>query len=694
MFSIQEEIRKLPFLKLLIPFIFGCLAGCYFPEKWIIATLFAAILLIILIVLSASKLSAIFHLSYLWSISLLGFLFFAGFTFSGYKLIKYQLPNEALASKNVIAKVIDIPVKVGAQSRFTAQVLYYNNNSWLVTNFNCRITIDTSAMDIQPGDVYLIKAPIKEIPLPVAPFQFDYRKYSYFHGIVGQIRVKPENVKKLFYYKNLWYKLLLFRSNLVHRLTNYNFKNDEKAVLSSMVLGYESELSSDLRNAYANAGVLHILSVSGMHVGIVYYFLLVIFFFLKGNRKIEIARSILIILALWFYALIAGFSAPVIRSAAMFSFFAMGVVFNRSGNPFNTLAASALGILLFDPLQILDIGFQLSYAAMAGIFLCYEKINNWNNSSNRYFSWVWKLIAVSIAATIGTVPLSLYYFHQFPTFFIITNLLIVPLSSVVLYGGIILLIFSFIPFVYPYFAWLLDKTIYFLNLLVYKSESIPFSAIHNISIDKITVVCVYLLTLIFILWLEFKNQRWLYLLLGLILILTINSSTHSIKTEKQREIIFYNTTQPSFSVINGKTMVTIVDSIEMEGLKKASGNLKLKCNIINSEYVNLNQHYVLKDTIIDGLQMHQISNQGVYFKFKNVTILFVSSNCRRFLNLNRNLKFDYILLSKSQKIFLNQYVESKKVQFIYFGKSDKYLDSLRNAGIYFTGLSGSFVREL
>jgi competence protein ComEC len=220
-----------------------------------------------------------------------------------------------------------------------------------------------------------------------------------------------------------------------------------------LLIGYKDDLDKTLVQSYSNTGVVHVIAISGLHLGLIYWLLLKLFWPLQKRRDLKWLRPILIIAGLWLFSLLAGMQPSVIRSAVMFTCIVLGETWTRKSSIYNTLAFSAFLLLFINPYWLWDVGFQLSYIAVLSIVIFMQPIYNWFYIKNKALDFIWKLNAVTLAAQILTVPVSIYHFHQFPLSFMFTNFVAVPLSSLILLGEIVLCVVSFIPIV----AFLLVK---------------------------------------------------------------------------------------------------------------------------------------------------------------------------------------------------------------------------------------------
>src|SRR5690606_19594565 len=233
---------------------------------------------------------------------------------------------------------------------------------------------------------------------------------------------------------------LSLRQRMVEKLDRSFQDTDALAIASALVLGYQNQISQETLDTFSITGTIHVLSVSGLHVGIVFVVFSSLLFWMK-NKKWKIIKAMILICLIWGYALITGLSSSVLRASIMISFGIIAFSFSRKGNIYNIIAASAFFLLLYNPHFISGIGFKLSYLAVLGIVFLYPKINTFFNIKNRFLSAIWSSSAISIAAQIATFPLVLYYFHFFPVYFLPANVLIIlPASFVVYLGFLVLLI--------------------------------------------------------------------------------------------------------------------------------------------------------------------------------------------------------------------------------------------------------------
>ena len=343
---------------------------------------------------------------------------------------------------------------------------------------------------------------------PPNPGEFDYQRFSSFKNIYHQHFVRGNQISFL-------------KNKAENQLMHYAFKcrmwaeaalkkniggEREQALASALVLGVTDGLDNELLNAYAASGAMHVLSVSGLHVGIIYWVILLLF---RPFKKIQSSKWILAVvslLILWTYAFITGISPSVLRAVTMFSFVAIARPLNRQTNIYNTLAASAFFLLLYDPFMIMSVGFQLSYLAVLGIVALQPPLYLLWEPRNRFLDEVWKITAVSIAAQLATFSLGLFYFHQFPNYFLLTNLFVIPISFVVLLMGIAVIFTNALSSVASFLGMILEWIIRVLNEGVFIVERLPFSLLENIHINSLQCWLLILIVVAIYVWTETKKM--------------------------------------------------------------------------------------------------------------------------------------------------------------------------------------------
>ena len=311
------------------------------------------------------------------------------------------------------------------------------------------ITKDSLAKPLTIGDRVILNEKLTPVVGPKNPYQFNYAAYLKNQGIYHEIRSSYCEILKLEpAASSLKGYAEKFRNYCIYKLAQTSISQKELAVIQALILGQKKALDKQLYQSYAAAGAVHILAVSGLHVGILYAILLMLLAPVTRLEKGEIIRSISIVLSLWCYALVTGLSASVCRAVTMFSFFAFAQALGRKTSTINTLSLSFICLLMYNPLYVFQVGFQLSYLAVLSIITIQPKLASYYTPSNTLTKLLWNTMTVTIAAQIGLGPLSIYYFNQFPGLFFITNIIVLPLLGAVLSIGFVIVIlgcFNILP---------------------------------------------------------------------------------------------------------------------------------------------------------------------------------------------------------------------------------------------------------
>jgi competence protein ComEC len=345
-----------------------------------------------------------------------------------------------------------------------------------------------SLVPLRPGEVIWIPGVPGVIPETGNPGAFNYRNFLVNQGITHRHFI-GQNFLKL---GKIWEKPVhLFftdiRSAIMDRMKAYFSDPRALAVANALLLGQKKNLDPEVNNAYVTAGAMHVLAVSGLHVGIIYGFF---FLFMKPYRlsiRLRIIYLSGIIFLVWSYAFLTGLSPSVLRAATMFSLMAMAQMKSRNPSIFNAVALSALLLLIFDPMLLYAVGFQLSYCALLGILLFQPILVRLWCPSNNTLEYIWQISTVGIAAQMATFPVSAYYFHVFPTYFILSNLIAIPGAFIVMATGVPYMLFASLPEVGNILGWCTEKSIQLVNWLIFPIQKLPMAKIENISFSPLEV---------------------------------------------------------------------------------------------------------------------------------------------------------------------------------------------------------------
>ncbi len=390
-----------------------------------------------------------------------------------------------------------------------------------------------------PGQILLVHKAPEVIPGPKNPNEFDYRDFLARKGIFHrQFIGKEVSVIQSAQSSDFRYFLDHLRQKMVLMLEAKIPDPKSRQVALALLLGQKQNLDPAIREAYSETGVMHILAVSGLHVGIIY----AIFLFLMKVIRLKKHQTKYYLLAvigiIWLYAFLTGLSPSVLRAATMFSLITLGQMRERKPSIYNVLAFSAMLLITVNPDVIFDVGFQLSYLAVAGIVLIQPMILNWWLPSSKVGEYFWQMTSVSIAAQMVTFPLSVYYFHVFPTYFLIANLFVIPISFLTMQVGVPLMILGWIPFLGEVLGWILSWLVWLQNQGTLLIHLFPLGTIDRLTIGFPGMILIWVLILIWSNW-EFGQKRNLaWTIFFLVFIWSISSLRNEL-SKPENELIIY-----------------------------------------------------------------------------------------------------------------------------------------------------------
>lgn len=507
----------------------------------------------------------------------------------------------------------------------------------LIVNF----PIDNNLKPMKIGDILSLNGAFYNNKSPFNPNQFDYGKYLKNQEIYGQIYAKNESVEIVGHENSIWIFFSNYREKIIDVFKKSNLSKEELTVFIALLLGQQQDISPEVLKDYQFAGAVHILSVSGLHIGLIMGFIMFLLRSIPNSKKGNATKLFIILLSLWSFAILAGLSPSVVRSVTMFSFLAIGTNLRRTVNIYHTLLVSMFLILLIKPSFLHDVGFQLSYLALFFIVWVdplYAKIWTPKNSIINYF---WKIICMSTSAQIGAIPLSIFYFHQFPGLFFLTNILIIPLLSVVMAIGVFSLLFACFRFVPIIVIKPLEWSIWLLNTIIHWVASFESFVIKNISFSEPMLWISYFVIIGWILW--FKKTTFPRLVFGLLSLIMLQLVFIQQKKETQtgQEAIVFNSRK--------NTIITERDGENVTVYANDSILTNIDKNMTVQSYLVGNFCKIKEKKTIENL---------LYINNKKVLLLDSSSI------YTPNIKPDILVITQSPKFNLNRLLLTNKPKVI------------------------------
>ena len=415
--------------------------------------------------------------------------------------------------------------------------------------------------NLAKGDVIIFDQNLQPINFSNNFSLFNYNSKLEKEGYFYSQYIACNNWRKIDYIKpnTLTDKASNLKKSLLQRINCLNISDSSKALISAMILGDKSLFTKEMRNAYSSAGLSHILAVSGLHVGIIAFILYLLLLPLKWIR-LSYARPLITILILWAYIFVIGFPASAVRAAVMASFVLYGDIINRKGTTINSLFAAALFLVAYNPNYILDVSFQLSFTAVFSIFYIYPLIYSRLPHRNKILAYISSLIAVTIAAQIGTLPLSIYYFNQFPIIGLLSNIVVIPVLPIVVISAILTMIFPV-----TLFLNISDNLFAYIDYIANISASIPYSSIDNIYIKSYYLVFIYVIIFGTLWTLKSKRSELVIALLILIATFTTTENVIKLKDDKYKAVIYDDNKITALNFIDDSyNYVLTIDTIEVE----------------------------------------------------------------------------------------------------------------------------------
>ncbi len=513
------------------------------------------------------------------------------------------------------------------------------------------------ALQLEYGDLLAIKVPLEEIPPPLNPEEFDYRQYLKRQGVTGRVYLKADdwlntgvtqgNPVYGFAYR--------FRDKLLGALRRCGVTDDEFGVGAAILLGYDESLPAQVRQNYVAAGSMHILCVSGMHVGIIYLLASFILGLFGKGKTIAMIRKVILLALIWFYALLTGLSPSIMRASLMITFVLLGELIHRKGFALNSIAASAFMLLLMDPNHLFAIGFQLSYVAVVGIVLLQKPIYNRFYIKNKWLDKLWEITSVSLSAQIATMPFAIYYFNQFTSYFWLSNLLMTPLSFVVIMSGMLLLMLSWVPWLNMALGKVVWISIRMMNGAVSWIEGLPLSLVKGLYMNDFQFALSLILLLLLLLFVNLRKKRMMMELLVVSAVFAFSMAWRSQRLSQQSQFLVYTVrNHTAINVVDGFDNVLLCD----EGLLAETSSIDYS---LRGHWARHQQSinpvcYTLGETINNELvikQKHLISAHGVLLALWDPEMALQESR--------RRIAVDYLMVREKQRPDLQQILRNYQV---------------------------------
>lgn len=700
--------RELPFVRLLLPLIAGILLGYFFNYN---PPLFPILLAAWLPMLwAAQKLRGLYRfrwifgaLAYLWVFQL-GYQAtqFHDERNDGDYFLNHLASSDGQQETIVVADVVDAPVRKGnwVRLKMAMQLVGPTADSLQSCSGNLLLYVarDSTSEGIAYGDQLFFHSRVNAVEPPSNPHSFDFQQYLHFQNIHHQafVRAGDWEVLDQAHGNPVFDMAIRLQAKFLATLRKHLDTANEFAVGSALILGYRDEMPEDVQTAYSQTGAMHVLAVSGLHVGIV--FLLLNFFLKIPKLNAPWWRAVRVVIALigiWTFALVTGASPSVMRAAVMFSFLNVGLAMQRHTSVYNTLASSAFVLLLWKPFLLASVSFQLSYLAVFGIVFFQPLFVKLLYVKNRFLNYCWQLVCVSLAAQLMLVPLTFLYFHQFPTYFWLTSLLLVPLAGFELGAGLLLLL---LEAVWPWAAVWAGKLLWGMlklgNEFVLLVQSLPIAVFDGIWIGGAATLLMYLALSSSMLALASRKLRWMLSAIAFLLVVSVQYAFTEWRQLETRQLVIYDVYRhTAIDVFDGKNVYAITDKeIDDKSLGFATEGHRFAMGMENL------QTWHLGDSVAH--MAGSVFFENNFLQFHGLCLAVVDRPID--FDLAEKIKLDYLLVRGSPKVSIDEILSQFEVGEIIFDSSNKrwQVEKWKAAceelgvGFYVIDEEGAFVLDL
>lgn len=512
------------------------------------------------------------------------------------------------------------------------------------------------------GSQVILKGAPTLIQSPQNPQEFDYagfmsRKNVFWHHWADQDQVLKRLPAPNNSITGLVYR---FRDHLKDKLTAFLPAGVSREISAAMLLGDRASVSGNLEDSFARSGTIHVLAVSGLHLGILYWMLLQV---LGKWRRHILLKWIFVVVCLgilWMFTLITGMAPSTQRAATMFSVLILANNLSRQNHTGNNLATSAMVILWLDPYQLYSVGFQLSFLALGGILYLQPCIAGWWSIKNRILKYFWELTTVSLAAQLAVLPLSAYYFHQLPVYFLVSNLLLIPLAFAIVFAGILFFVSTAVPFLSVMIAKPLIYLTRMAGFIVQSISDMPFSTLQGIQLSDFELVIWYGILLSSVIFLKTRNRLAWALLLSFLVGITSTKLFDVFRTNQLKQIVVYH--------VPGHTAIDFIDRgyyTSVMDTVLASDQAK-----VNYKISNYHRYLGLRPVQNPMLTLDHKSPADLWM-FKGKRLLLIKAAIDYEIGKKDKLKSDIVVVSNNSVKNLEHFLAGVKVELLIIDGSNR-----------------------
>lgn len=685
-------LHQYPFLRLLFPFALGIFCGdeIFYQGQFGGTALFYGVLPVAFVLLLA--LYFLKRYAYRWCFGVV--LFFFGFIAGGARIsevLQAAKPDFPAGQTVYMAVITDRPEMKGNTVLCRVRlgqidsVTHKPSRSQKVLLY---LSKDSLSERLMAGDEMLARIQVSAPRNNGNPDEFDYARFLLRRQVSGIGFVASGNWKLLSHdaLQSFQKRALDFRESILSLYRELSFQGDDFAVLSALTVGYKEELSEDIRETYSVSGASHVLALSGLHIGFLYALLLFCLRWLPGHGRISVwVKTLFIVSFLWAFAFFTGLSASVVRSVMMFSLFALAGGFQRKSFSLNTLMATAFIMLVCQPSWLFDVGFQLSFCAVAAILLIQPRMYRLLPVNTRAGKYVWGLMTVSIAAQVGTAPLILFYFSRFSTHFLLTNLLVIPLVTIIMYSAVLMLLLTPLPILQAWFAVGVKTLIGVLNDCVRWVEQLPYASLDGIWVYRFEVLGGYLLVFLLLRYFSARTAKNLLVCLSCFLLIGLYHGVMQMNDRPRQSIVFYNVRHCPVVhciAVDGRSWLTYADCLP---------DTNRLCRAVSGHWNRL--HLKTPQTVLTDYKENCFSCKNHIISFSGCRVCLVSDDRWRNKTVSQPLNIDYLYLCEGYKGQLKELSEVFHIRHVILDSSlaeyrrQAYKEECRQMKLHFISLA-------
>ena len=652
------NFKSAPFFKVLFPYcigiIFALRVGTFSNIHVICLTSFAIVIVTFLFQKFYKRVGYLKKVLFISSVNV--FLFFLAFESCYLFNDKNSLNHYSHYIKphsQFIATIDEVPVISDKFMKLWVKVntVEFENN-WHYTEGRTIVYVkQDSTLELNVGNKIYINSKFSYLNEPKNPNEFNYKAFLESKNVFHTVFVESKNISVI--YNNNFHLSqigIYIKSRLVSILRHSGLSQEAFSICSALLVGYDDEIDAEVMQSFSHSGTLHILSVSGMHTGVLYAVLIFLFSLVDKYDKYKKTKFVFVMLGLWLFVLVTGLSPSILRAALMLSLVLVGKTFYKQGNSYNTLLLSAFLLLLYNPYLIKDVGFLLSYCAVFGIMYLYPILQKLYSFENKILQMTWSGVLMSVSATVFTLPISLYFFHQFPIWFVFSNMIIIPISFLIMGAAALFLVFYKVAFINSVLVYIINISTSIMMWFAQLTDNPNYGFIDFISFSKTDFCFMTIVILLCLMILSTKSYRQVLALCLLVIFWFSFSIVNNYNDSKQKElIVFHIKHQSVFALRVGHSVYGNFNKVQTKDFER---------------YV---KPYLLNHS---NLKMVNVDTDA--FKLDSTVILKSSSNS----NIEQ-LQPNYVLVSNDVPIELTTNYKTKPVIIADCSNSYKFVKKLK-----------------